>query len=956
MNDKLAIKPGVSKELVGNSEGAEEALQESEDRLKIIFESVQTGIIIIDSETHRIIDANSVAVKLIGAPKEQIVGSVCHRYICPTEKGQCPITDLEKSVDNSDDSSKELIGTDFMDYFSDQEKAKAGYQQVFKDGFVQDYALEIRQKDGHLTPVLCNASVYRDEAGQVMGVFAAARDITERKKMEETLRKSEEKYRTILKNIEEGYYEVDLAGNFTFLNDSMCSIFGYPKDELMGMNDRQYTDKENAKRLFQAFNEAYRTSERRIGYGYEIIRKDGTKRYIEPSILLQKDSSDKPIGFRGIIRDITERKRAEETLWESQELYRSLFEGVPIGLYRTMPSGEILDTNLALVEMLGYPDRESLLVVNLVDMFVNPDERKQLETLMERQGVVHDFEAQFRRYDGTVIWIRNTCHAARHDDGQTLYHEGAIQDITERKRAEEALRQEKDFNQTLVQASPLFFAAIHPDGKTLMMNEAMLRALGYTTDEVVGKDYLSTFVPVADREMLGTIFQRLVNQKEPALNENRVLTRDGRELLVEWHGRQVFKANGDLDYFFGVGIDITQRKQVEEKMASLREQLGQSQKMEAIGRLAGGIAHDFNNLLTVIKGYSQIFRIDLKESDLQRKNVEQIIKATDRAAVLIRQLLAFSRRQILEMKVLDLNFVLRDLEKMLRRVISEDIELTIHLTDDLGRVKTDPGQIEQVVMNLAVNAKDAMPNGGRLTIETANVDLDDAYAHSHIDVTPGRYVMLSVSDNGVGMSPEVKERVFEPFFTTKERDKGTGLGLSTVYGIVKQSEGNVWVYSEPGKGTTFKIYLPRVEEALEDLEKKVVTEELPHGSETILVVEDEERVRQLAVYLLENLGYKVLQACDGDDALRICEKHGDPIPLMLTDVVMPKMNGRASYERLITLHPEMKVLYMSGYTEDAILHHGVLEQKINYIQKPFALERLAGKVRQVLDKDSRPTV
>ena len=327
------------------------------------------------------------------------------------------ITDVNAATEKiTGHSSKELIGTDFMDYFSDSEKAKAGYQQVFQDGFVQDYALEIRQKDGHLTSVLYNASVYRDEAGQVMGVFAAARDITERKKMEETLRKSEEKYRTILKNIEEGYYEVDLAGNFTFLNDSMCRIFGYSKDELMGMNDRQYTDKENAKKLFQAYNEVYRKGERRIGYDFEIIRKDGTKRYIEASILLQKDSSDKPIGFRGIIRDITERKRTEE-----------------------------------------------------------------------------------------------------------------------------ALRQEKDFNQTLVQASPLFFAAIGPDGKTLMMNEAMLRALGYTTDEVVGKDYLSTFVPVADREMLSTIFQRLVNQKEPALNENRVLTRDGRELLVEWHGRQVFK-------------------------------------------------------------------------------------------------------------------------------------------------------------------------------------------------------------------------------------------------------------------------------------------------------------------------------------------------------------------------------------------------------------------------------
>jgi nitrogen-specific signal transduction histidine kinase/ActR/RegA family two-component response regulator len=398
--------------------------------------------------------------------------------------------------------------------------------------------------------------------------------------------------------------------------------------------------------------------------------------------------------------------------------------------------------------------------------------------------------------------------------------------------------------------------------------------------------------------------------------------------------------------------DITELKRGEEEKAVLQEQLRQSQKMEAIGSLAGGIAHDFNNLLTVIKGYSELSRIGLKEGDTLRGNIDEIQNATERAASLTRQLLAFSRRQVMEMKVLDLNTILRGLDKMLHCVIGEDIELVTLLAEDLGRARADVGQIEQVIMNLAVNAKDAMPSGGKLTIETANVELDESYARSHVDVKHGHYVMFSVSDTGVGMSPEVRERIFEPFFTTKKKGKGTGLGLSTTYGIVKQSDGNIWVYSKLGKGTTFKIYLPRVDEPLEEIKKEVLKEELPRGNETILIVEDEEEVRKLAGKILERQGYRILEASQGDDALRISEKHGVPIDLILVDVIMPGMSGSELAKHLKSPHPKMKVLYMSGHTDDAILHHGVLEKGVNYIQKPFTMDRLARKVREALDKDS----
>jgi len=398
--------------------------------------------------------------------------------------------------------------------------------------------------------------------------------------------------------------------------------------------------------------------------------------------------------------------------------------------------------------------------------------------------------------------------------------------------------------------------------------------------------------------------------------------------------------------------DITEIRRAGEEKAVLQEQLRHSQKMEAIGRLAGGIAHDFNNLLTVIKGYSQLSSFELKEGDPLRVNIDEIQNAAERAASLTRQLLAFGRRQVMEMKVLDLNTLLRDLERMLRRVIGEDIEMVIQLAEDLGRVRADVGQIEQVIMNLAVNAKDAMPSGGKLTIETANVELEESYARSHVDVKHGHYVMFSVSDTGVGMTPEVRERIFEPFFTTKEQGKGTGLGLSTTYGIVKQSEGHVWVYSAQGKGTTFNIYLPRVNEPLEEIRKEVLKEELPRGNETILIVEDEEEVRKLAGKILEKQGYRILETFNGDDALVACERRKSPIQLMLADIVMPGISGSELAKLLKPLYPEIKILYMSGHTDNDIVRQEVLEKGVNYIQKPFTMEGLAIKVREVLDKDS----
>jgi PAS domain S-box-containing protein len=488
------------------------------------------------------------------------------------------------------------------------------------------------------------------------------------------------------------------------------------------------------------------------------------------------------------------------------------------------------------------------------------------------------------------------------------------------------------------------------EGRIIDVNRTELELLGYRLDEMIGQPVWKFIVEgEAARQQ---ILQKLTGTLPPAQGLERTYRRkDGTTFPVLVGDRILQDSEGKIIGIRTTIQDITGRKRAEEEMRGLEEQFRQSQKMEAVGRLGGGIAHDFNNLLTIIKGYSQLSLLDLKENDPLWGNIQEIQKATQRATDLTRQLLAFSRRQILDLKVLDLNTLLKDLDKMLRRIIGEDIELTTLLAENLGRVKIDPGQFEQMILNLAVNARDAIPSGGKLTIETANVVLDEEYARTHVSVTPGPYVRLSVSDTGVGIPLEVKEKVFEPFFTTKEKGKGTGLGLSTVYGIVKQSGGNIWVYSEPAYGTTFKIYLPRVEEDLDTLYGQDETDFLPRGSETVLLVEDEPSVRDLAHRLLSQQGYRVLEATDGKEALHVVQEHiGEKIHLLLTDVVMPQMGGKELADQLKLLRPDIKVLYTSGYTDDAIVHHGVLEPGTHFLQKPFSPKTLSHKMREVLDR------
>jgi two-component system cell cycle sensor histidine kinase/response regulator CckA len=519
-----------------------------------------------------------------------------------------------------------------------------------------------------------------------------------------------------------------------------------------------------------------------------------------------------------------------------------------------------------------------------------------------------------------------------------------IRDLTERKRSEaerkqseEELRKSEERYRIMVENAHDIIYEHDLEGKYTSINKAGEQIIGYTLEETLKLNIADTVSPEHANKVRQMIAAKLAGQTITAY-ELEVIAKDGRRIPVEVNTSLVYQ-DGIPIGVQGIARDVTERKQLE-------EQLRQSQKMEAVGQLAGGVAHDFNNLLTVIGGYSSILLAKLPHDSPFRASVEEIKKASDRASGLTRQLLAFSRKQILQPRILDLNTVVSDLDKMLRRLIGEHIDLLTITDPSLYKVKADPGQIEQVLLNLVVNARDAMSKGGKLTIETSNAVISKDYAQLH-GIPAGPYIMLAVSDTGCGMDAATREHIFEPFFTTKEAGKGTGLGLAMLYGIVKQSGGNVWVYSELGHGTTFKVYLPRAEDFAESGELDG-TRHTPQGTETVLLVEDEEQVRAILKQILENQGYHVLPASHGEEALAISQEPGD-IQLMITDVVMPQMSGRELAERIMSVRPSLRVLFMSGYTDDAIVRHGLLDEKLNYIQKPFDSATVARKVRDVLD-------
>ncbi len=542
--------------------------------------------------------------------------------------------------------------------------------------------------------------------------------------------------------------------------------------------------------------------------------------------------------------------------------------------------------------------------------------------------------------DGTPFWNALSLSPVRDSGGMVTHFVGVQADVTERRRAEEAVRESEQRYRELFENAVDAVYTLDLDGRFTSANTAAEALTGYSAEGLAGMN-VSDLLVADDLERSLRMLQSKLAGAPRTVYQTELATRDGRRRTVEIASRVICRGGRPVGVQ-GVARDLTERRLLE-------DQLRQAQKMEAVGLLAGGVAHDFNNLLTVIQGYGEILLSSLGPDDPSCELIGEMTRAGERAAGLTRQLLTFSRQSVLAPRVLDLNAVVLDLEKMLHRVIGEDIDLSTDLQAGLGRVKADQGQIEQVLMNLAVNARDAMPTGGKLTIETRNIELDVTYAGLHGGIRPGPYVFLAVSDDGCGMTPDVRARIYEPFFTTKEKGKGTGLGLATVHGIVQQTGGHIQVYSEPGLGTSFKVYLPRVEEPTSSAKSRSGILAAPRGTETVLLVEDEDALRSLGRFVLQGAGYRVLEASDGKEALAVAAQYEGPIHLLASDVVMPELGGRQLAERLRTSRPGMKTLFLSGYTDDAVVRHGVLHETVHFLQKPFSPLGLTRKVREVLD-------
>jgi PAS domain S-box-containing protein len=741
--------------------------------------------------------------------------------------------------------------------------------------------------------------------------------------------RADQQYRQLVEQSADGIVIIDGQGNVVFGNQAVREMLGYsPAEFLQLTTEDTYLPEERAL-------STERRQHLQIGgtaqFERNVRRKDGS--WFPAENTLRRVENDR---YLVMVRDITARRHAEQTRLQLAAIIESSNDAI-IGKDL---DGIITSWNAAAEKLYGYAAAEAIgRSIQLIVPADRPQEWQEILDKARRGEHVSHFETQRIAKSGSRIDISVSVFPVKDASGTIIGAAAVARDVTERKQAEEIRLQLA----AIVESSEDAIFATNLDGTITTWNEAAERLFGYSARQATSQSVQMIITPDHSQEKQ-EILRKIARGERINQLETVCMTREGKRVDVSISVSPVKDASGRIVGTSTIARDTSDRKR-------LREQLLQAQKVEAIGRLAGGVAHDFNNILTTIIGYCDLTREQLSVDHETRANIEEIAAAAERAASLTRQLLAFSRKQTLQPKILDLNAVIGNLDKMLRRLIGEDVDLITKLMPNLGRVKADPGQIEQVITNLAVNARDAMPNGGKLLIETANVALDAETARLPEDMRPGDYVMIAVTDTGSGMTDEVKAHLFEPFFTTKPQGHGTGLGLSTCYGIVKQSGGCVNVYSEPGHGTTFKIYLPfiPVPAAAGSSAQSPVPPQA--GKETILLVEDDLSVRGLNARLLRSRGYNILEAGNGQEALRVAEQHTPgEIALLLTDVIMPEMGGKELAQHFRAAYPDAKVLFCSGYTQEAIDRGGELEPGIAFLQKPFTPASLSHKIREVLDQ------
>ncbi len=781
-----------------------------------------------------------------------------------------------------------------------------------------------------------SVAIRRDGDGKPLHFITTIIDIAERKRSEEALSESEQRFRGALENIPDVVVIYDRDLRIRYINAATRQITGRPTSDFIGKRDEEIWPPEVYQVYLPTLREALNTREI-CSLENDILLPGSGLRNLNITCVPLLDENNKVREVLGITRDFTERKRAEESLRASEERFSNAFHVGPAGITITrIADGKFIDANESFCRMFEF-NREEVVGHTSTELYIwTPEERKKLIQEQLASGGLQDFELQARSKSGRVMNILFSSRPMELE-GEP-HHLTTMIDITERKRAEEKLQESESKYRLLIEnATEGIF--IVQDGVIKFPNPVTLRVTGYSVEELASTTFINLVHP-EDREMVGeTVKRRFQGEEVPSRYSFRIRNKVGEVIWVQmsatmitWEGRPAA-----LDFV----RDITEQK-------ILESQLVTAQKMETVGTLAGGIAHDFNNALTGIVGFGELLRTRVAGDKQALHDLDEIMRCAERAATLTRQLLTYARRQVIEPVNLSLNTLATDLMKLIRKVVGEHIEINHIPAKNLPTIWADRGQIEQVLMNLCLNARDAMPEGGKLLVETRDEYLDDGYVRHHPYMRVGRYVLLRVSDTGVGMDEKTRERVFEPFFTTKGPDKGTGLGLAMVYGIVKQHDGFIHLYSEPGKGTTFTVYFPAVEALPDAVPGKPREEVVRGGTETILLAEDEEPIRVLAERILKGLGYDVLVARDGEEAIEIFRRNKG-IALVVLDAIMPRKGGKEAYAEMQKENPRLKGIFMSGYSADAIHESFVLSSGIPFLQKPFGPTILARKIREALD-------
>ena len=947
--------------------------------LRGIMHASPVGIVVFDHNA-RAIFANDLAEQLFGNSVDAVIGNRCgdfiacqHRHSDPRGCGHsehcstCPFFKAIQAVLEGNTDPDVAKGEALVQREADQPPIWLKFKAsgIVLDGhkavvMAMDDITEMKRAEATLQEserlfkrmLIKTPKPYQslDRQGQFQQTRCIFQDITDRRPAEEALWESEKKYRKIFENAPVGIFQTTPQGRFLSVNPEYARMAGYssPAEMIEQVSDiaaQLYVrpeERERYKELLQRHGQVRH-------YEVELKRRDGSPFWAS----MNSKALENPDGsfvYDGFLTEITERVRAEQALRKQNNFIQTILDNLPIGLaVNYFEDGTTTYINSAFEKIYGWP-KEELKDVRSFFEKIYPDPRYRDEIQKQFQNDMASGDPERMHWENVQVTAKDGSKRIVIAKNIPLVEQNVmistVQDITESKRAEASLREsEERFQKAFISSpAPLVIAEIDT-GRFIDVNDRWVQMIGYSREEQIGRTSteLEIWVNPDDRDLFVRKLDALGHFKdEPVEFRNKT----GGIVHALWSAELVTLAGRQV--ILGMLYDESERKTNEKERIKLQQQLTQAQKMESIGRLAGGVAHDYNNMLSIILGYTEMLTEKVPPQSPLHADLMEILKAAQRSADITRQLLAFARKQTINPKVIDLNAVVESMLRMLRRLIGEDIDLAWLPGKQLWTIKIDPSQIDQILANLCVNARDAIAGVGKVTIETGNITIDNAYCDMHTGFVPGEFLMLAVSDNGCGMDEEIKENIFEPFFTTKGLTEGTGLGLATVYGIVKQNDGFINVYSEPGEGTTFRIYLPR---HVGDEPRMIgaTKTQTPEGNgETVLLVEDEPSIMRMAEIMLKRLGYQVLAAGTPSQALSLAAGHAGAIDLLITDVVMPEMSGRKLDNQIHALYPSIKTLFMSGYTANVIAHNGILDEGVNFIQKPFSLNELGIKVRMVL--------